>query len=106
MSLKLKKLIQVILDPYKAGIQITNVNLQKVDPPGAVIDSFRDVQRARADLERKRNEAEAYQNDIIPRARGEAERLIQEAQAYKEEVVQNVTGDAQGFCNLPRVFKC
>ena len=92
-----QKLIQVILDSYKAGIQITNVNLQKVDPPGAVIDSFRDVQRARADLERKRNEAEAYQNDIIPRARGEAERLLQEAQAYREEVVQNATGDASRF---------
>ena len=95
-----QKLIQDILDSYKAGIQVTNVKLQKVDPPGAVIDSFRDVQRARADLERKRNEAEAYQNDIIPRARGEAEKLLQEAQAYKEEVVQNATGDASRFLSI------
>ena len=93
-------LIQSILDSYKSGIQITNVNLQKVDPPGAVIDSFRDVQRARADLERKRNEAEAYQNDIIPRARGEAERLLQEAKAYKEEVVQRAQGDASRFLSI------
>ena len=40
----------------------------------AVIEAFRDVQRANADRERQRNEAEAYRNDIIPRARGEAER--------------------------------
>ncbi len=94
------QLIQSILDSYQSGIQITNVNLQKVDPPGAVIDSFRDVQRARADLERKRNEAEAYQNDIIPRARGEAERLLQEAKAYKEEVVQRAQGDASRFLSI------
>lgn len=94
------ELIQSILDSYQSGVQITNVNLQKVDPPGAVIDSFRDVQRARADLERKRNEAEAYQNDIIPRARGEAERILQEAQAYREQVVQTAVGDSQRFLSI------
>ena len=51
---------QQILDNYKAGIEITQVQLQKVDPPGAVIESFRDVQRANTDAERMRNEAEAY----------------------------------------------
>ena len=76
-----KVLLQRILDEYGAGIEITQVQLQKVDPPAPVIDAFRDVQRARADLERQRNEAEAYRNDIMPRARGEAERLIQEAEA-------------------------
>ena len=98
------ELIQLILDSYSSGIQITNVKLQKVDPPGAVIDSFRDVQRARADLERKRNEAEAYQNDIIPRARGEAERLLQEARAYKEEVVQTAKGDASRFIAIYKEY--
>ena len=90
-------LLQQILDYYDAGIQITQVQLQKVDPPSEVIDAFRDVQRARADLERQRNEAEAYQNDIIPRARGEAERNIQEAEAYKLELVVRSEGDASRF---------
>src|SRR5690606_1182922 len=89
------RLLQDILDNYKAGILVTQVQLQKVDPPGPVIDAFRDVQRARADQERLRNEAEAYRNDIIPRARGEAERLVQEAEAYKQEVVARSEGDAQ-----------
>ena len=95
-----QKLIQVILDSYKAGIQITNVNLQKVDPPGAVIDSFRDVQRARADLERKRNEAEAYQNDIIPRARGEAEQILQSAEGYRQKVIADSEGKAARFLSI------
>ena len=66
---KARVLIQSILDDYEAGVTITQVQTQKADPPNEVIDSFRDVQAARADLERQRNEAEAYANDIIPRAR-------------------------------------
>jgi membrane protease subunit HflK len=42
-----------------------------------VIDAFNDVQRARADQERVRNEAEAYRNDMLPHARGEAEHVVQ-----------------------------
>lgn len=92
--------IQGILDEYGAGIQINQVQLQQVDPPGEVIDAFRDVQRAQADRERLQNEAEAYANDILPRARGEAERLLQEAQAYREEVVAGSEGDAQRFVSV------
>ena len=70
-----------------------------------MVDAFRDVQRARADQERLRNEAEAYANDIIPRARGEAERLVQEAEAYKQEVVARSEGDAQRFTQVYTAFK-
>ena len=66
--------VQRLLDEYGSGIEVRRVQLLKVDPPSQVIDAFIDVQRARADLERLRNEAEAYRNDILPRARGEAEK--------------------------------
>ena len=79
--------IQNVLDNYESGVKITQLQLQKVDPPDQVIDSFRDVQRARADKEKVINEAIAYKNDLIPRARGEAEQILQEAEAYKREVV-------------------
>lgn len=92
-----QELMQVTLDTYGAGIHVTQVQLQKVDPPEAVIDSFRDVQRARADRERAMNEADAYANSIIPRARGEAAQIIQEANAYKAEVVARAQGDADRF---------
>ena len=92
-----RELIQQILDSYNAGITVTEVKLQKVDPPAQVIDAFRDVQRARADLDRQRNEAEAYANDVLPRARGDAERLKQEAEGYREQVVRAAEGDANRF---------
>lgn len=95
-----KELLQHLLDAEQAGILITQVQLQRVDPPAAVIDAFNDVQRARADQERARNEAEAYANDIIPRARGEARRINQEAEAYKAQVVNLAEGDAKGFLSV------
>lgn len=100
-----RKLLQQVLDQYGSGIDITQLQLQKVDPPTPVVESFRDVQRARADAERARNEAEAYANDILPRARGDAERIIQEGEAYKQEVVARAQGDAQRFLSIYEQYK-
>src|SRR5918996_624519 len=97
IELRAREQMQATLDDYGAGILVNQVQLQKVDPPGEVIDAFRDVQRAQADRERAQNEAEAFANDILPRARGEAARILQEAQAYRQEVVARAEGDAQRF---------
>ena len=98
-------LLQKLLDAEQAGVEITQVQLQRVEPPLAVIDAFNDVQRARADQERARNEAEAYANDILPRARGDAERIRQEAEAYKVQVVNLAHGDADAFVSLLRSYE-
>ena len=92
-----RDIAQSLLDEYESGIQITQVQTQKADPPDQVIDAFRDVQAARADMERAKNEAEAYQNDVIPRARGEAAKILQEAEAYKKQVVALAEGEASRF---------
>ena len=97
-------LLQRILDAYVAGAEISEIKLQKVDPPGQVIDAYRDVQRALADRERQRNEAEGYANDIIPRARGDAERMLQEAQGYREQVIAEAAGDAARFLSIYREY--
>lgn len=97
--------LQRSLDGYGAGIAVTQVQLQRVDPPNAVIDDFNDVQRARADQERARNEAEAYRNDVIPRARAEANRTVQEAEAYKAQVVSVAEGATAGFLDVYRAYR-
>ena len=99
------ELLQRLLDDYKAGIEIRQVQMLEVDPPSQVVDAFNEVQRARADKERLRNEADAYRNDVVPRARGEAEKLIQEARAYREEVVARATGDANRFKAIYEAYK-
>ena len=91
---------QGLLDEYESGIQITQVQTQKADPPDQVIDAFRDVQAARADMERAKNEAQAYANDVIPRARGEAAKILQEAEAYKKQVVAIAEGEASRFISI------
>ena len=88
-----------------SGIQITQVQTQKADPPDQVIDAFRDVQAARADMERSKNEAEAYANDVIPRARGEAQKILQAAEAYKKEVVAKAEGEASRFLAIYNEYK-
>ena len=100
-----RKLMQSILDEYKAGVIVNNVQLQKVDPPTDVVDAFNDVQRARQEKEKLRNEAEAYRNDIIPRAKGESEKLRQQALGYQQEVVNRAKGDADRFTKVYEAYR-
>ena len=105
IEVETQEIIQSILDDYESGIQITQVQTQKADPPDQVIDAFRDVQAARADMERSKNEAEAYANDVIPRARGEAAKILQAAEAYKKEVVAKAEGEASRFLAIYNEYK-
>jgi membrane protease subunit HflK len=100
-----QQLMQKVLDSYGAGVQIIQVQLQKVDPPAQVIDAFRDVQAARADQERLQNEAQAYANRIIPEAKGEAERILQAAQGYRDKVVAESKGEADRFLKIYQQYK-
>lgn len=96
--------LQALVEEYQAGIEIRSVQLDQVDPPSQVIDSFNEVQRARQDLERLKNEAEAYRNDVVPRARGEAAQLIEGADAYRQEVVNRAQGDANRFNSVYEAY--
>ena len=98
-------LMQKILDQYQSGIQVTEVQMQKVDPPAQVIDSFRDVQAARADLERAQNEAQTYANRVVPEARGRAAQLLQSAEAYREQTVAEATGQTARFNKIYDEYK-
>ncbi len=100
-----KVLLQQVLDEYGAGINIERIQLQLTGPPPPVIDAFNDVQRARQDKERLQNEAEAYQNRIVPTARGEAASVIQEATAYKERVVKEAEGEGARFTDIYESYR-
>ena len=95
-----QELVQRILDQYGSGIEVTDVQLQKIDPPGIVLAAFRDVQAARADKERKVNEATAYLNEVVAHAEGEAEKIVNEAEGYKEQKIAIATGESQRFLSV------
>lgn len=98
-------LMQKTLDNYKAGIEIAQIQMQRVDPPEQVIAAFRDVQIARTDQERLQNEATAYANKIVPEARGEAERIHQRALGYKQKSIADATGQANRFLAIYEQYK-
>jgi membrane protease subunit HflK len=98
-------LMQKTLDHYNAGILVQQVQLQKVDPPAQVIDSFRDVQAARADLERAQNEAQTYANRVVPEARGRVAQIFQNAEAYREQTVAEATGQTSRFMKIYEEYR-
>ena len=96
--------LQELLNEYEAGVTVREVQLLSVDPPAEVIDAFNEVQRARQDRDRLKNEAVAYRNDIVPRARGDAARIVAEAEAYAAEVVNRSEGDASRFDQIYQAY--
>ncbi|MGH7209970.1 MAG: protease modulator HflK, partial [Acetobacteraceae bacterium] len=99
------KQTQKILDSYKAGVRIVQVLPQKVDPPAAVIESFRDVQRANTDAERIRNQAQSYANNIVPRAHGEAARIVAIAEGDRQAAIARATGEAKRFDSVLTAYQ-
>ncbi len=103
--LQVQKLLQGIVDEYQIGIEISKVDLQKVDAPGPVIDAFRDVQSARADQERIINEATGYRDSVLPKARGDAARIVQASQAEHDRLIAGAEGEAEHFSTLYKEYK-
>ena len=97
IQIKTKEFLQILLDSYSSGVQITDVKLQIVDPPDEVKDAFNEVVRAKEDKERLINEAKGFSEDVIPKARGEAEKMLKEAEGYKEKRISTAQGDTSRF---------
>ena len=95
-----QKLMQAIVDRYKAGVAIIDVTIQQAQPPEQVQAAFEDANKAAQDRERLINEGRAYANDVIPKARGNAARLTEEAEGYKQRVIATAQGDASRFTQV------
>lgn len=100
-----KDLMQHILNSYKTGLVVTNVNMQNAQPPQQVQHAFSDAVKAREDKVRLENEAEAYSNDIIPKARGKAARMEQEAAAYRDQIIARANGETERFLKVLTQYK-
>ncbi|MGH6795466.1 MAG: FtsH protease activity modulator HflK, partial [Methylocella sp.] len=100
-----QELMQKVLNSYKAGILVLQVQLQSVDPPEQVIAAFKDVTAAQQDQNRLRNEAEAYANRVVPEANGKAAAIIQEAEGYKLQTVAQATGQVSRFTQIYEQYK-
>jgi membrane protease subunit HflK len=102
---QVQDLMQKILDSYKAGILVQSVQIQTIQVPAKVIDSFRDVQAANSDLIRAQNEAQTYANRVVPEARGRASKILQDAEAYREQTVADAKGQTSRFLQIYQQYK-
>ncbi|HTJ03398.1 MAG TPA: FtsH protease activity modulator HflK [Methylovirgula sp.] len=102
---EVQTLMQNILNNYKAGVLILQVQLQSVEPPEQVIGAFRDVIAAQQEADRMRNEAQTYANSVVPNARGKAAAILQEAEGYRLQTVAQATGEASRFDQVYAQYK-
>jgi membrane protease subunit HflK len=102
---QVNELMQKVLDNYQSGIMVTQVQMQQVNPPAQVIDSFRDVQAAKTDQERAQNEAQTYANRVVPEARGRAAQVVQSSEAYREQTVAEAKGQTSRFNQVYDEYK-
>jgi modulator of FtsH protease HflK len=102
---EIQVLTQTIIDEYRLGIAVRNVQLQDVNPPESVNAAFKDVIAAKEDKQAAINQAETYANDILPKARGEAAKLINDAEAYKQKRISEANGDVAKFVAILQQYK-
>ena len=100
-----QRLMQAILDSYKAGIKIDQVQLKEVDPPAEVIGAFRDVAAAGQERETSIKQAQTYNDQMVPRAKGEADRIIAGAEGYRDQQIAEATGQAARFLKVYEEYK-
>lgn len=102
---KVKENLQALMDEYKMGIDILRVELQRVEPPLSVVDSFRDVERAQAEQESEKNKAEAYDRDTRARTRGVVAEKINTGESTKRTIVETAKGDVARFLSAYSQYK-
>lgn len=98
--------LQAMFDRYSEGmIEVQAIELQDVQPPSAVRAAFDDVVSAIQDASRHVNEAEGYQNQVIPNARAEAIELIEAASGYRDARIAEATGEATRFTAVSAEYR-
>lgn len=96
----LREAVQRTLDEYQSGLNVVRVNLDRADPPGEVIDAFREVQAAQQERDRLENEADAYANRVLAQGRGNAAQILEQAEGYRAEAVNSAQGEAARFNSI------
>lgn len=105
LAVRVEQRLQTFLKDYGTGLELVRVNVESTQPPAPVQDAFREVQRAREDEQRVKEEAETYRNKVVPEARGQAQRMIEEANAYKQEVTERARGETSRFLELLAAYQ-
>ncbi len=105
VAAQVEQITQTLLDNYKAGVIVSQINLGDVQPPAEVANAFAEVVRAGQNQQQLINEAEKYRNQQVQLAEGEAAKLIEDANGYKARVVFEAQGQAARFLSVYNEYK-
>ena len=86
------------LSELHTGLEIISVSVQDAEAPNEeVTQAFMDVESARQMAEKRRNEAQAYENRQIPAAEASAVETVQAAEAKRVERVNMASQEVANF---------
>jgi membrane protease subunit HflK len=105
IQVKVQKGMQAILDSYNAGIAVEYVKMKDALTPAQVRGADSAVAKALDDQDKKRSDAEAYKNKVIPLAEGEAAAIKADAEAYKAAAIAAAHGEADRFNAIYQEYK-
>lgn len=89
--------LQKKMDDYEAGLEILLVATQNVQFLPNVEAAYQAKENANQYKNGKREDAEKYNNTVIPQAQAEARSLVEDANAYKAETVAAARADVAQF---------
>jgi membrane protease subunit HflK len=99
----LPKLQQKMVE-YESGLEIILVGTQNVQFLENVEAAYQQKENANQYKNGKREDAEKYNNTVIPQAQAEATKLVEDAYAYRAEVVANANAGVAEFNALYREY--
>ena len=105
VAAQVQQITQGLLDQYKTGVIVSQINLGDVQPPAEVANAFAEVVRAGQNQQQLINEAEKYRNQQVQLAEGEAAKLVEDANGYKARVVFEAQGEAARFLSVYNEYK-
>ncbi|MFW2830079.1 FtsH protease activity modulator HflK [Sphingomonas sp. ID0503] len=75
--------MQMVLNSYRAGVQVLGIAIKQADPPSAVNDAFKEVSAAQQTAETYVNQARAYSQQLGAKASGEAQAFDKVYEQYR-----------------------
>ncbi|WP_375618244.1 MULTISPECIES: FtsH protease activity modulator HflK [unclassified Bartonella] len=97
-----RKIIQLTVDKYQLGVEISRVSISEAAPPTKVAAAFNSVQQAEQERGRMIEEGNRVRFTKIGLANGEASRTREIAKGEKAQMVEEATGRAERFQAIAR----
>lgn len=88
---------QELIDTYDMGVKINDVRIQNITVPADVSSAYEDVNNAKNEKTKRLDEAEKYENELLPKARGNAYETVKQAEAFQAETVAEAKSDTATF---------